>query len=137
MRRIYDLAIALQRDPKRVADTQALTLDTSRPLMGLKGVYGLFGSSDWWDNLKGGGMPLKVYEGEIVGLQFEGMNNEGRSFTLDLRDGSTFTYSLMANEKADLKLYETGRPVRLTFFEELKKTKEVLEMLWRVEIGHD
>ncbi|MEQ3747578.1 MAG: hypothetical protein ABNH53_15245 [Henriciella sp.] len=65
------------------------------------------------------------------------MHNEGRAFTLRPEDESPFTYSLMANEKADLKLYETGRRIRLTFFEEIKKMEEALELLWRVEIGHD
>ncbi|MEQ3747577.1 MAG: hypothetical protein ABNH53_15240 [Henriciella sp.] len=68
MKCIYDLAIALERDPKRVNDTQALTLDTSRPNMGLKRVCGLLGCTEWWDNLKSGAIPLKVYEGEIVSL---------------------------------------------------------------------
>ena len=135
MKPIYDLAIALEHDPRRVTDTQALTRDTSRPLMGLKGEYGLLRSAEWWSNLKSGKIPLKSYEGEIVSLQFEGMNSEGRSFTLRLDGGGQFTYSRMANKKDDLQMYEVGRYLRLTFFEEIKKTGEVLEMLWKLEIA--
>ena len=52
MRTVYDLEIKLQSDPEQVRDAQALTLDGSRPLMGLAGTYGLFGSAEWWGNLK-------------------------------------------------------------------------------------
>jgi len=52
MKTIYDLAITLAQDPEQVADAQALTQDKNRPHMGLKGVYGLFGSAKWWNNLK-------------------------------------------------------------------------------------
>ncbi|KCZ83601.1 hypothetical protein HAD_13404 [Hyphomonas adhaerens MHS-3] len=79
MKKIYDLAVTLAQDPAQVTDAQALTLDDARPGFGLKGVYGLFGSDEWWGNLKTGRMPTVIYEGEIESLQFEGMHNEGRS----------------------------------------------------------
>ena len=137
MKTVYDLALALADDPKRVADTQALTQDTSKPLMGLAGKYGLFGSAEWWGNLKSGVIPIVVYEGIIESLQFEGMHNEGRSFTLRLGDGGTYTYSCMANKKQDLKAYRVGQNVRVTMLSERKKNDETLEMVWTVEIEHD
>lgn len=134
MKKVYDLEVTLALDPKQVADTRALTLDQSRPLMGLKGVYGLFGSFEWWNNLKCGRMPTVLYEGQIESLQFEGMNNEGRSFTLKLKEGGTYTYSCVANKQADLGAYATGRQVRVTTCTEHKKNGEDLEMVWTVEI---
>lgn len=134
MKTVYDLEVTLARDPKQVADTQALTQDDTRPLMGLKGVYGLFGSAEWWSNLKSCVMPITIYEGEIGSLQFESMNNEGRSFTLMLKGGGTYTYSCVANEKADLGAYAVGCQVRVTTFTEPKKNGEGLEMVWTVEI---
>ena len=136
MKTLYDLKIALADDPKRVADTQALTLDTSKPLIGLAGTYGLFGSPDWWGNLQSGVIPVVVYEGVIESLQFEGMNNEGRSFTLRLGDGGTFTYSCVVNNKQDLKAYRVGQKVRVTMLSERKKNGETLEMVWTVEVEH-
>ena len=65
MKKIYDLAVTLTQDPAQVADAQALTLDDTRPRFGLKGVYGLFGSDEWWGNLKAGRIPTVIYEGEI------------------------------------------------------------------------
>ena len=43
MRLICRLEHDLERDRERVSLAQALTLDKTRPLIGLKGTYGLFG----------------------------------------------------------------------------------------------
>lgn len=137
MRTIYDFEVELEKDPKQVADTQALTIDESRPLIGLAGTYGLFGSAEWWDNLKSGTIPATVYEGVIESLQFEGMHNEGRSFTLRLEDGGSYTYSCVANQRPDLKAYATGRRARVTTFAEPKKNSELLEMVWLIELQHE
>ena len=40
MKPVYTLAEALIKDPARVAKAQSLTLDSSRPHMGLKGSHG-------------------------------------------------------------------------------------------------
>ena len=52
MKTVYTLAEALAKDPGRVAKTQALTLDSSRPCMGLKGKHGLFASEAWWQSIE-------------------------------------------------------------------------------------
>ena len=137
MKTIYDLAVSLARDPEQVADAQALTQDKNRPHMGLKGAYGLFGSAEWWSNLKSGKMPTTIYEGEIESLQFEGMHNEGRSFTLRLTDGGSYTYSCVANEKSDMRTYAVGRKVRVTTYSERMKSGSDLEFVWMVEVDCD
>ncbi len=134
MKTIYDLAITLARDPEQVDDAQALTQDESRPHMGLKGAYGLFGSAEWWNNLKTGKMPTTVYEGEIESLQFEGMHNEGRSFTLRLANGGRYTYSCVANKAADGEAYAVGRRARITAYSEPMKSGSEFEFVWKVEV---
>ena len=47
MKTVYDLATELYADPEQVEAAQALTLNVSKPHMGLKGTHGLFGSADW------------------------------------------------------------------------------------------
>lgn len=130
---VYDLKHALEKDPDRVRDTQALTLDKSKPF-GLAGRYGLYGGEEWWGNLQSGIIPIKIYEGVIESLGFIGMHNETRAFTMQVEGGGEFTYDLMANEKTDIKSYKIGRKIKLTFFEEVKKNGEVLDMLWTVEL---
>lgn len=58
MKIVYHLSVELKTNLERISLTQALTLDTSRPSMGLKGNLGLFGSGEWWNNIKNGTMPL-------------------------------------------------------------------------------
>ena len=137
MKTIYDLAVTLARDPAQVADAQALTQDESRPHMGLKGAYGLFGRAEWWDNLKAGKIPIRIYEGEIESLQFEGMQNEGRSFTLRLANGGSYTYSCVANETDSEDAYAVGRRARVTAYSEPMKSGSEFEFVWKVEIDED
>lgn len=66
MRLVYRLEYDLERDRERVSLAQNLTLDKTRPLMGLKGVCGLFGSSDWWSSIRQGEMPLLFVSGIVL-----------------------------------------------------------------------
>lgn len=132
---IYDLEIALAKDPQRVASTQALTLDTSRPHMGLAGKHGLYGSDEWWQNLRGGKLPLITYEGIIETIQFSGMHNESKSFTLNLNEGGAYNHTCIANQKSDLKLYVSGCKVKVITFTERMKNGNKMDFVWTIEIG--
>ena len=134
MKPIYDLAVRLAEHPEEVADTQALTLDETRPNFGLKGAYGLFASDEWWTNLKSGTIPTICYEGIISSVQFEGMHNDGRAFTLRLDKGGEYTYSCVANHAADMSAYQTGRKARITTYTEPMKSGSLFEFVWKVEI---
>ncbi|MGK5007668.1 hypothetical protein [Janthinobacterium sp. LB2P70] len=46
MKPVYTLAKALAQDPARIVKMQFLTLDITRPYMGLKGSHGLFASDE-------------------------------------------------------------------------------------------
>lgn len=46
------LSEELKDNPEQIAMTQSLTLDKSRPYMGLKVTNDLFGSKEWWDSIK-------------------------------------------------------------------------------------
>lgn len=137
MKRIYDLKIALDNDAERVAHTQALTLNKDRPKIGLSGKYGLFGSPEWWNNLYTGVIPTKRFEGIITSLQFEGQNNDGRSFTIEMPENSLFTYSLMANDKKDFSAYKIGNRLAITMLIEPKKTGENIDFVWTIECWDD
>ena len=120
MRLIYSLREELEAHPQRVADTQALTLDESRPF-GLKGTYGLFGSPEWWANIERGIAPVQTLSGQIARLYREGMHNEGRGFEMTLDDGAIYKYSCVANRKKDLSAYQVGKRIEFTMmFDPLK-----------------
>lgn len=134
MTTIYDLATALKSDPQQIADTQALTLDTSRPSIGLSGAYGLFASDDWWENLKTGIIPTRSYSGVIESVRFEGMHNEGRGFTMKLDEDGTYEYSCVANDKRDLKLHRPGVRLRVTTYLDKMKNGSEMEFVWLIQV---
>lgn len=63
MKLVFRLEDRLRDDPERVRLAQALTLDSSRPRMGLRGTHGLFGSPEWWASIREGEIPLSIKMG--------------------------------------------------------------------------
>ena len=122
---IYTLERDLESNPKRVELAQKLTLDDSRPSMGLKGTYGLFASEKWWYNFHKNKIPKVIYDGVIESIYFSGMHNESKSFTLRLDGGGIYKYSLVADHKSDLKLYKEGARLKvITYIEKMKNGGE-------------
>lgn len=125
MKLVYDLAVDLEHDQERVKQTQALTLDESKPFFGLKGKHGLFGSSEWWENIRNGRINTAQVLSVIQGSHFAGQDSrwgdEINSVTLKLDDGSITSEGIYANAKRDRKLYVAGARVAMLYvLEELK-----------------
>jgi hypothetical protein len=125
MKPVYTLAGALAKDPARVAKTQALTLDSSRPHMGLKGSHGLFASEAWWESIEARRIRTQTLTGIIERTYFAGQDSrrgdQVNSFTLRLADGSTVDESIYANHKQDIKRFVPGATVTMVYaLDELK-----------------
>ncbi|MCC7600469.1 hypothetical protein IGS61_23485 [Janthinobacterium sp. FW305-129] len=125
MKPVYTLAEALAKDPGRVAKTQALTLDSSRPRMGLKGSHGLFASEAWWQNIAARRLQTQTLTGIIERTYFAGQDSrrgdEVNSFTLRLADGSTADESIYTHRRQDIKLFVPGATVTMVYaLDELK-----------------
>ncbi|SIR55867.1 hypothetical protein SAMN05880566_114133 [Janthinobacterium sp. TND4EL3] len=125
MKTVYTLAEALAKDPGRVAKTQALTLDSSRPCMGLKGKHGLFASEAWWKSIAARRLQTQTLTGIIERTYFAGQDSrrgdEVNSFTLRLADGSTADESIYTHHKHDIKLFVPGATVTMVHaLDELK-----------------
>jgi hypothetical protein len=124
MRLVYSLPQALKDNPKDVALAQALTLDATRPLLGLKGIYGLYGSQQWWASIEQRKMPLRFISGIIQRAYVTGMDECDENNTIDLllEDGSILMEGIYVNNKTDIKLYREGCRVELVFvLDELKR----------------
>lgn len=126
MKQVYDLAKALEKDPEQVRLTQALTLDVSRPLLGLRGNLGLFGSSEWWANIKSGRMKTRSCSGAIERTYFAGQDSRWgdqiNSFRLRLDDGTVVDESIYVLVRADTKLFVAGARASMTYaLDELKQ----------------
>lgn len=123
---VWELAEDLRLNPDRVSKTQALTLDKGRPLMGLKGTAGLFGSPEWWDSIASGRISTVKHMGRITKLVFAGQDarwgDEVNSFEMTLDNGGVTLESIRASRKQDRLLFKTGTRVLATYaLDELKK----------------
>ena len=110
MKHVFQLSDELENNPERVALTQALTLNTSKPRMGLKGTYGLFGSEDWWESIRQRKMPQLVLSGVVQRAYVAGQDEKGMNNTIDLLldDGSICSVGIYVNDKEDSKLFRPG-----------------------------
>ena len=124
MKVVYRLAEELKNDPEQVALAQALTQDKSRPAMGLKGTFGLFGSQEWWNNIEQGNMPLLKLSGIITRTYVAGQDESEsvNAMELVLADGSIRPEGIYANHADDKKLYRVGCKVEVVYaLDELKR----------------
>lgn len=105
MKIVYRLIDELKDDPERLAITQSLTLNTSKPLSGLKGTFGLFGSQEWWENIKQGKMPLLLLGGIVrrAYIADQDGTNENDSIDLLLSDGTVRAVGIYVNDEKDAK----------------------------------
>ncbi|MCU4710139.1 hypothetical protein [Acinetobacter pittii] len=63
---IFDLKIWLEKNGEdEMRSTHALTLDSTTN-SGLSGVYGLYGTSEWWDNIEKGNIETYIVSGVIA-----------------------------------------------------------------------
>ena len=123
MRRVYFLSQQLRQDPQQVELTRRLTLDASRPTMGLKGSFGLFASSYWWENINSRKMPLRFRSGTIIRAYEAGQDQAGLNNTVNLRlsDGATEAVGIYVNEPKDVALFKPGAYATVVFaLDELK-----------------
>lgn len=124
MKPVYDLARDLEANPGRVAAAQALTLDAAKPLMGLSGTHGLFGSEAWWESIRQGRMPLEFVAGVVARAYVAGQGDSGPNNTVDLvlDDGSTRAVGIYVNDRRDAALFRPGCRVELVYaLDELKR----------------
>lgn len=124
LRLIYTLEEALNHDVELIKKTQALTLDDSKPMMGLRGAYGLYGSVEWWNNIKNGVMPLLYMNGRISDIYASGQDTGTVPDTCDLitESGEVHSLSFYANDSVNEKMYKIGKMVNLVYaLDPLKK----------------
>jgi len=124
MKVVYLLKGELKENPERVALAQALTLNASKPYMGLKGTYGLFGSEEWWKSIDDKRMPLLFLSGIIQRTYIAGQDpsSKANSFSFLLDDGSVREESIYDFTSAeDRELFVVGSRVEVVYaFDELK-----------------
>lgn len=120
---VYELSEELKSNSERISLTQALTLDVTRPSMGLKGSLGLFGSAEWWENVKNGVMPLLRITGTVQRAYVVGQDSSGANNMIDLvlADGSIRAVGIYVNDLNDASIFKVGCKVEVIYaLDELK-----------------
>ena len=117
MKLVYLLSEELKANPEQIALTQALTLDDSRPMMGLKGSNGLFGSQEWWESIEQGKMPLLYISGIITRTYVAGQDSSEFNNTIDLLldDGSIEAVGIYTNQEQDTNLFKVGHLASIVY----------------------
>lgn len=120
---VFQLREALRVHPEQVAQVQALTLNASRPRLGIKGVHGLFGTPQWWDSIQDGRMPLLFLAGKIVRVYSVGQEAKAGNNTIDLKldDGTEKAVGIYVNNRQDIALFRVGCRASIVYaLDELK-----------------
>lgn len=123
MKTVFSLRRELESDPERVSLTQALTLDPSRPLIGLRGRNGLFASPEWWESISNGVMPLLRVKGRIVAAYAVSQDDDSLNDTIDVlgEDQEISSVGIYVNEEADIELFKPGAWIEMVYaLDELK-----------------
>lgn len=143
MKLVYRLSEELDNDLGQVAAAQALSLDATRPCVGLKGTHGLFGSPEWWANIEAGIIPKKRLSGVIARVYVAGQDYSDVPNAFDLRgsDGHVHMEGIYVNSQDDVALYQVGRQVEVVYvLDELKMPlpdggKDYLEIVLEVSVS--
>ncbi|WP_392552112.1 hypothetical protein RHO14_11735 [Orbus wheelerorum] len=123
MKIVYFLSEKLVVDPEYMNLVQSLTLDNSKPYVGLRGSYGLFGSQKWWENIEQGKIKLRSLSGIIKKAYVAGQDPSQINNTIDLllEDGSIETVGIYVNKYEDANLFKVGYMASVVYaLDELK-----------------
>ncbi|MDI4635816.1 hypothetical protein J7U46_22310 [Pelomonas sp. V22] len=117
MRRVYLLSKDLEANPGQVERARALTLNRSKPRLGLRGVHGLFASDEWWNSINTGKMRLRFVSGIVAEAYEAGQDRTGvnNAVTVKLDDASTTSVGIYTNDPRDVRLFRTGSKVSIVY----------------------
>lgn len=107
----------LKADPKQVELTRALTLNSEKPQLGLKGEHGLFATEEWWDSINTGKMPLQHMSGVVIEAYEAGQDHDGINNTVNLQlsNGGTASVGIYTNNFEDIALFQVGHAVSIVY----------------------
>ncbi len=136
MRTIYLLSKMLEEDPEYMKKVQNLTLNESKPYLGLKGTFGLFGSEEWWKNIEANIIPQREIKGTIIKVYRSGQDNTEKFNTINILtdEEKIHTEGMYANKKPDKTLYKQGAKINIKYAYEPMKNQPTSEIQNNAEI---
>lgn len=138
---IFDLKIWLEKNGEdEMRSTHVLTLDSTTN-SGLSGVYGLYGTSEWWDNIEKGNIKTYIVSGVIVdfskGNVFVDDNTmitiESDNTEEEIYEGVLFTNENLKKEYSHL--YFIGNKIVVFYILDELKDKDTWNPLIKDKIG--
>lgn len=137
MQTIYLLSKELTDDPDQVRQTQELTLDRSRPQLGLKGSCGLFASTEWWEAISRGTIPTRTISGRILKVYVTGMERGLVPNTIDIGTdtGEEHVADIYVNSRKDRSEFRAGRWVEIVYALDDLKAGGALEIPIEVRLS--
>ena len=106
---VYEFSKDMLNNLDMIKDTHKLTLDKSRPFMGIRGDKGLFATQEWWNNIHDRVIPSEIKSGVITRTYVAGMESLGQvnSFEYLDEEGNSHDegiYTLHTNQRNLFKL---------------------------------
>lgn len=125
---VFSLRKSHEENPELLKQAQSLSLDNTRPLLGLSAIHGLYGTEEWWENIANGKINTFWRHGIIVRRFCAGMES-GKPNSFDyINDSDSLTYSesFRANKTISQGkgLYQGGHYVSIRYVEEGLKDPE-------------
>lgn len=138
---IFDLKMWLEKNGKdEIRSTHALTLDSTTN-SGLSGVYGLYGTSEWWDNIEKGNIETYIVSGVIADLcKGNIFVDDGAMITIisdnnedGIYEGVIFTNEILKRDFGNL--YSKGNKIVVFYILDELKDKETWNPLIQSKLG--
>ncbi|UGQ26981.1 hypothetical protein [Acinetobacter calcoaceticus] len=138
---VYDLKTWLEKNGEdEIKSTHALTLDSTTN-SGLSGVYGLYGTSEWWDNVEKGNIETYIVSGVIVELSKGNVfvdDNTMITIVLDnteenIYEGVVFTNEILKRECGNL--YSKGNKIVVFYILDELKDKDTWNSVIQSKLG--
>lgn len=102
----------LQSDRREIREVQEVTRTTDR--WGIEPTHGLFGSSEWWQRIRDGSLPVHHIKGKISRV-YMGSMNDWPEFAMLSDTGEESEWSRYANEPEFAAFYTVGRPIEIDY----------------------
>lgn len=116
MKLVFSLHKKLENEPDLILKAQNLTLNEKVQHAGLKGVNGLYGSDEWWDNIRNNVIEKIYVEGIIINAYEVGMDKHGVPNTIDVKcsDGEILSFGIYVNNECYKNLFVDGALIKVS-----------------------
>lgn len=113
-------AYELKKDLGFISRVQKATLSTEQ--FGIEPTHGLFGSSEWWDQIAAGKLPLRTLRGVITRRYMGGMN-DWPEIEVQSETGEMSNWGRRGNSPEQDTLYIPGRRIEIDYVVERRRMR--------------